>query len=66
MANKDIKKSIVEQIIDITFQKMERSGKYSQQTINNLRKIAKEGNLNRREPIIEALKSQLEEYDETT
>lgn len=66
MSNKDIKKSIVEQIIDITFQKMEQSGKYSQQTINSLRKIAREGNLNRKEPIMEALKSQLEGSDETT
>jgi len=65
MENETTKKSIIEQIIDVTFQKMERSGKYSQQTIDNLRKIAKEGNLNRREPVTEALKSQLEESDET-
>lgn len=66
MANNDVKKSIVEQIIDVTFQKMKRSGKCSQQTIKSLRKIAKEGNLNRKKPIIEALESQLEESNETT
>lgn len=66
MANKDLKKPIVEQIIDITFQKMERSGKFPQRTINDLRKIAKEGSLNQRGPIIEVLNSQLEESDETT
>lgn len=65
MENETTKKSIIEQIIDVTFEKMERSGKYSQQTIDKLRKIAKEGNLNRREPVIEAVESQLGESDET-
>lgn len=66
MAIDNTQKSIVDQIIDVTLEKLERSGKYTQQTIDNLRKIAKAGNLNRREPIVEALESQMEEYHETT
>lgn len=66
MAIDNTQKSIVDQIIDVTLEKLERSGKYTQQAIGKLRKIAKAGNLNRMEPIIEALKSQMGEYHETT
>jgi len=66
MAIDNTQKSIVDQIIDVTSGKLERSGKYTQMTIDKLRNIAKTGNLNRMEPIIEALESQMEEYHETT
>lgn len=66
MAINHTQKSIVDQIIDVTIEKLERSEKYTQQTIDELRKIVKAGNLNRREPIVEVLEAQMEEFHETT
>ena len=66
MAIDNTQKSIVDQIIDLTLIKLEQSGKYTQQTIEKLRKIANDGNLNRREPIVEILEAQMEEDHETT
>jgi len=66
MAIDNTQKSIVDQIIIVTLEKLERSGKYSQQTIEKLRKIGKAGNLNRRESITEVLESPMEEHHETT
>ena len=66
MAIDNTLKSIVDQIIIVTLEKLKRSGKYSQQTIEKLRKIGEAGNLNRREPIIEVLESPMEEHHETT
>jgi hypothetical protein len=59
-------KSILEEIIDVTLTKLDLSGKYSKSTIEKIREIAADGNLNRREPIIEAIENQLEEENETT
>lgn len=66
MAIDNTQKSVVDQIIDVTLEKLDRSGKYTQQTIDKLRKIAKAGNLNRMEPIVEILESQMGEEHETT
>lgn len=66
MAINHSQKSIVEKIIDATFEKLVQSGKYSQKTIEKLRETAQAGNLNLREPVVEALESQSEDQNETT
>jgi hypothetical protein len=65
MAIKNSQKSIVEKIIVATFEKLEQSGEYSRHTIEKLRETAKVGELNLREPVVEALESQSEDQYET-
>ena len=54
-------KSIVEKIIDATFEKLEQSGVFTESALEKLRETAQEGNLNRRDSVVQALEAQLEE-----
>lgn len=66
MSSETPKKSLVEQILDTTFVKLETSEIFETQNVQQLRDLARDDNLRRYGLIIEALKTDLGDINETS
>lgn len=60
------KKSLVEQILDKTFDKLDSLESFHPDNVRQLRRLAQNGNLTKSGQIINALKIDLGEQDETS
>ena len=59
------RKSLVEQILEITFDKLNSIELFHSENVSQLRRLARDGDLRRYSRIIDALKTDLGERDET-
>jgi len=59
------RKSLVEQILETTFDKLDTVELYHPENVSQLRRLARDGDLRRYSRIIDALKVDLGERDET-
>lgn len=66
MSSETPRKSLVEQIIDTTFDKLDISELFEPQNVQQLRDLARNGDLRKYKRIIEALKSDLGDINETS
>jgi len=66
MSPETLKKSLVEQILEKTFDKLDTSEIFETQNVQQLRDLARNDDLRRYNRIIEALKSDLGDIDETS
>jgi hypothetical protein len=66
MSSETPRKSLVEKILDTTFDKLDISEIFVAQNVQQLRDLARNDDLRRYNRIIEALKSDLGEADETS